>query len=75
MRPSEIMMLALGVIIGLAGVALGVGLIFHHSGGKFWFYWISPLLAIGFGGMLISLSAGYYTKVGRLETKGRPRSD
>jgi hypothetical protein len=74
-RPSEIMMLTLGAIIALGGVALGIGVIFDHSGGKFWFYWIAPLLAIGLGGMLISLSAGYYMKVGRLETKGRPRSD
>jgi hypothetical protein len=74
-RPSEIMMLSLGVIIALFGVALGIDVIFDHSGGKFWFYWIAPLLTIGLGGMLISLSAGYYLKVGRLETKGRPRSD
>ncbi len=75
LRPSEIMMLVLGVIIAVAGVVLGIYVIFDHSGGKFWFYWISPLLAIGLGGTLISLSLGYYMKVGRLETKGRPRSD
>jgi len=75
MRPSEIMMLAAGVLIALAGVALGLGVLFDHTGGKFWFYWISPLLVIGLGGLLIRLSVGYYLKVGRLETKGRPRSD
>ena len=75
MRTSEILMLTLGVVIALAGVALGIGVIFHHSGGYFWFYWIAPLLTLGLGGMLISLSAGYYMKVGRLESKGRPRSD
>lgn len=75
MRPSEIMMLAAGVIIALAGIAIGIAVIFDHSGDLFWFYWIAPLLSIGFGGMLIFLSAGYYMKVGRLESKGRPRSD
>ena len=75
MRPSEIMVLTAGVIIALAGVALGLGVFFDHTGGKFWFYWIAPLLALGLGGMLISLSVGYWMKVGRLETKGRPRSD
>ena len=74
MRPSEIMMLTLGVIIALAGLAMGVGVIFDHTGGYFWFYWIAPLLMIGLGGLLINLSVGYYRKVGRLEMKGRPRS-
>ena len=75
MRPSEIMVLVLGVVIALIGVVMGIVVIFDHTGGKFWFYWISPLLAIGLGGLLIRLSLGYYLKVGRLETKGRPRSD
>ena len=75
MRPSEIMVLVAGVIIALIGVALGIGVIFDHTGGKFWFYWIAPLLTVGLGAMLISLTIGYWIKVGRLETKGRPRSD
>jgi len=49
--------------------------IFDHTGGKFWFYWIAPLLMVGLGGVLASLTLGYYMKVGRLEAKGRPRSD
>ena len=75
MRASEILMMGLGVVIALLGVALGIGVIFDHSGGKFWFYWVAPLLMLGLGGMLISLSVGYYMKVGRLQMKGRPRSD
>ena len=75
MRPSEIMMLTIGVIIALAGLAMGLGVIFDHTGGYFWFYWIAPLLMVGLGALLISLSVGYYMKVGRLETKGRPSSD
>ena len=75
MRPSEIMTLGAGVIIALAGVAMGLTVLFDHSGGYFWFYWIAPLLAVGLGGLLIKLSLGYWMKIGRLETKGRPRSD
>ena len=31
--------------------------------------------ALGFASVMASLAAGYYVKVGRLESKGRPRSD
>jgi hypothetical protein len=74
-RPSEIMMTVLGVLIALLGLVLGIVVLFHHGGGYFWFFWIAPLLTLGLGAMLISLSAGYYMKVGKLSTKGRPRSD
>ena len=75
MRPSELVTLIAGVIIALMGLAIGLGVFLDHTGGKFWFYWIAPLLALGVGGMLISLTIGYWMKVGRLESKGRPRSD
>jgi hypothetical protein len=74
-RPSEYLLLPLGVVFALAGVALGIYVIFNSSGGKFWFYWIAPLLMLGLGGILIMLTIGYWVKVGRLATKGRPRSD
>jgi hypothetical protein len=74
-RPSEIILLALGVVVALVGVVAGVDVIFDHTGGKFWFYWIAPLLMIGLGGVIASLAVGYYVKVGRLESKGRRRSD
>ena len=44
-----------------------------RSGGKLWFYWIAPLLAIGFFAVMAQLAVMYWVKVGRLETKGRPR--
>jgi hypothetical protein len=75
MRASEITMMTLGVIIAVIGIGMGLYELFNHSGGYFWFYWIAPLLMLGLGAMLISLSVGYYLKVGRLEMKGRPRSD
>lgn len=75
MRPSEIMSLVAGVLLAVAGIVLGIVVIFDHSGGKFWFYWIAPLLMAGIGAILVALTLGYYVKVGRLATKGRPRSD
>ncbi|MGO9873358.1 MAG: hypothetical protein ACLPVY_06120 [Acidimicrobiia bacterium] len=75
MRPSEIMMLSIGFVVALAGLVMGFAVYIDHTGGYFWFYWIAPLLTIGLGAILIWLSVGYWMKVGRLETKGRPRSD
>jgi hypothetical protein len=74
-RPSEYLLLPLGVVFALAGIASGIYVIFNHGGGKFWFYWIAPLLMLGVGGILIALTLGYWVKVMRLEVKGRPRSD
>ena len=75
MRPSVIMVIAAAVVIALGGLALGFGVFVDHTGGKFWFYWIAPLLALGVAGLVGSLAVGYYLTVGRLEAKGRPRSD
>lgn len=75
MRPTSIVSLVIGVLGGLAGVALTVLVFLDGDGGKPWHYWIAPFLAIGFGGLLLTLVAGYLAKVGRLELKGRPRGD
>lgn len=75
MRPTTIATVIAGVLIALAGVALGVWALVDRDGGKLWFYWIAPLLALGFGGMLIMLAAQYWLRVGRLEVKGRPRRE
>ncbi len=75
MRTSTIMVLIAALGVFLALVALGFGVYVDHSGGKFWFYWIAPLLAIGVGLGIVAMAAGYWMKVGRLEVKGRPRSD
>jgi hypothetical protein len=74
-RPSAIMVLGTAVAIAIAGLALGLWVFFNAEGGKLWFYWIAPLLALGVAGGVGSMAAGYYMKVGRLEAKGRPRSD
>lgn len=73
MRLSTIAMLVAGVLIGLTAMALGIFVFVDHSGGNLWFYWIAPLLAIGFAAVMVQLTVMYWIKVGRLEVKGRPR--
>ena len=73
MRASTISTMIIGVAIGLVGLVLGIYVFADHTGGKLWFYWISPLLAIGFFAVMAQLAVGYWVKVGRLETKGRRR--
>ena len=73
MRPSEPVMMVLGVIAGIGALVLGAFQLIHRSGGNPWFFWIAPLLALGFGAVMFNLVIQYYVKVGRLETKGRPR--
>jgi hypothetical protein len=65
----------LGVIIFLVGMTLGILAFLNRGHGKPWFYWIAPLLAFGFALMMLQLVIGYWMKVGRLETKGRRRSE
>jgi hypothetical protein len=69
------MVLTAAVAVAVGLLALGFGVFVDHSGGKFWFYWIAPLLALGVAGGVASMAARYYLQVGRLESKGRPRSD
>jgi len=73
-RASTISAIILGNVLGIIGLVLGVHVFLYRSGGKLWFYWISPLLAIGFFATMIQLGVMYWVKVGRLETKGRPRT-
>jgi len=70
-RASTISALIIGVVVGLVGLVLGIFVFADHTGGKLWFYWIAPLLAIGFFGVIAQLAVLYWIKVGRLETKGR----
>jgi hypothetical protein len=72
-RPSTISTLIFANVVGLVALALGIRVFADHSGGKLWFYWIAPLLVIGFFAIMVQLGVVYWMKVGRLETKGRPR--
>ena len=71
MRSTTISMIVAGLLVGVVGAVIGFVVLFHNGGGYPWFYWIAPLLAIGFAGMMIQLTVAYWLKVGRLETKGR----
>ncbi len=73
MRASTILAMTIGFILAIIGLVLGIHVFAVRSGGKLWFYWIAPLLAIGFFAVMAQLAIMYWVKVGRLETKGRPR--
>ena len=73
MRSSTISMMIAGVLVGLVGLALGIYYFVERGHHKPWFFWIAPLLAIGFAAVMMQLVVGYWMKVGRLETKGRPK--
>jgi hypothetical protein len=74
-RPTRYLMLTAAVLVGLGGLALGIIVLFaDRQSGRPWFYWIAPLLAFGFAGMMIQLAVSYWMKVGRLEARGRPRA-
>jgi hypothetical protein len=62
LRPTRIVALTAAVLVA------------DRQSGRPWFYWIAPLLAFGFAGMMVQLVVGYWIKVGRLETRGRPKA-
>jgi hypothetical protein len=66
-------MIIAGILVGLGGIVLGIYYFMHRTGHKPWFFWIAPLLAFGFAMVMIQLVVMYWVKVGRLETKGRPK--
>lgn len=74
MRGTTISMIIAGVLVGIVGGFLGVYAFMNRDGGKDWFFWIAPLLAIGFALVMLQLCVGYYMKVGRLEHKGRRKA-
>ena len=73
MRAATIGAMVFGFLLAVVGLVFGIHAWVVRPGGKLWFFWIAPLLAVGFGGVITQLAFGYWIKVGRLETKGRPR--
>jgi len=73
LRPSTISAIVVGVVIALGGATFGVLAFIGRGSHKPWFYWISPLLAIGFLAVMAQLVVMYWVKVGRLEVRGRPK--
>jgi hypothetical protein len=71
-RPTRIIAIIVAVLVGLGVLGLAAYILFvNRPGHRLWFYWIAPLLALGFAGMMINLAVGYWRKVGRLEMRGR----
>ena len=75
MKPSEIMGMVGAIVFGLGTAAIAVFMYVDRNHAKPWHFWIAPLLALAAAGALIQLAVGYWVKVGRLESKGRPRSE
>ena len=74
MRPTRIMALIFGGILALGMLGLAIYILFvNRPSGRLWFYWIAPLLALGFAGMMLNLAFQYWQRIGRLEARGRPR--
>src|SRR5215207_4794758 len=65
-RPSTISMIFAGLVVGLGGLVLCLYAFVERPGGKPWFFWIAPLLAIGFAAVMVQLVVMYWMKVGRL---------
>ena len=75
MKPSVIMSMLGAIVLALGTLALTVYMFVDRNWAKPWHFWIAPLLAVVTAASLIQLTVAYWTKVGRLETKGRPRSE
>jgi hypothetical protein len=74
-KPSEILGMLGAVVFALGMIALVVFMYVDRNMAKPWHFWIAPVLGIVAAASLAQLAVGYWIKVGRLETKGRPRSD
>jgi hypothetical protein len=74
-KPSAIMSMLGAVVLALGTAALAVFMYVDRNHAKPWHFWIAPLLGLLAAASLIQLAVGYWVKVGRLETKGRPRSE
>jgi fucose permease len=74
-KPSEILGMLGAIVFALGTAAVAVFMYLDRSHAKPWHFWIAPLLALVVAASLVQLAVGYWMKVGRLETKGRPRSE
>ena len=74
-KSSDILGMIGGIVFALGTIAIAVFMYVHRNHAKPWHFWIAPLLALGAGAALLQLAVGYWVKVARLESKGRPRSE
>jgi fucose permease len=75
LKPSEILSMLGAILFGLGTAAIAVFMYLDRNHAKPWHFWIAPLLGLAAAAALLQLTVGYWMKVGRLETKGRPRSE
>jgi hypothetical protein len=66
-------MLVVALLVGLGVAVFGVYSLVDRPGGKSWFFWFAPLLVLQITGILLLLATQYWSKVGKLEVKGRPK--
>jgi hypothetical protein len=74
-KPSEILSMMGAAVLALGLIALAAFMYADRNWAKPWHFWIAPVLGIVAAATLVQLAVGYWIKVGRLSTKGRPRSD
>jgi hypothetical protein len=74
-RPSEILSMLGAAVLALGLIALAAFMYADRNMAKPWHFWIAPVLGIVAAASLVQLAVGYWIKVGRLSTKGRPRSE
>lgn len=75
MKPSSILAMIGAIVFALGVIAMVVFMYVDRNNAKPWHFWIAPLLGLGAASALLQLTVGYWMKVVRLETKGRPRSE
>jgi hypothetical protein len=74
-KTSEILGMLGAIVLALGTLAIAVFMFVDRNWAKPWHFWIAPLLAVVTAASLVQLAVGYWIKVGRLEVKGRPRSE
>ena len=72
MRPTTVIALVTSALLGLAGIALSIDLLWFRQGEVKWHYWASPFMMLATAGLLLQLTAMYMQKIGRKELRSRP---
>lgn len=77
MRPTTVLSLVFAVLLGAAGITVGIVLIalHHQQHGSQWHYWLAPVLMIGASATLWNLTMQYWRQIGRREMRSRPPRD
>jgi len=72
-RATTVLCLVFAVLLGAAGIAVGVTLIaLHHDQSAKWHYWLAPVMMIGAGVTMWQLTMQYMHQIGRRELRSRP---